>query len=270
ATIENSVLLQEHFRNYEQDNAKHVLIIVIDGRIAQQRVHIPFIRQLIDRPNRISNKFFILLIHSTAQELDHQSCFPSIFLHDWDYYFIDTCTPGSAFHLQKMLQIFTSSFETKQHDEQQSTDDKLCDLDVLFDDCLWDFCLRIQIFHQQIPQNMFKNRLAREFYQPSTSTNRRVQCLKEILQQSSQLQKRIISIYYENMSMNKNSLQKNCNSIYQMSKDILCGKRFTSLVDSLQSEIRISFTNFVSNILKFIINDYGLETFMKLSMVQNG
>ncbi|CAF4151828.1 unnamed protein product, partial [Rotaria sordida] len=270
ATIENSVLLQEHFRNYEQDNAKHVLIIVIDGRIAQQRVHIPFIRQLIDRPNRISNKFFILLIHSTAQELDHQSCFPSIFLHDWDYYFIDTCTPGSAFHLQKMLQIFTSSFETKQHDEQQSTDDKLCDLDVLFDDCLWDFCLRIQIFHQQIPQNMFKNRLAREFYQPSTSTNRRVQCLKEILQQSSQLQKRIISIYYENMSMNKNSLQKNCNSIYQMSKDILCGKRFTSLVDSLQSEIRISFTNFVSNILKFIINDYGLETLMKLSMVQNG
>ncbi|CAF4536838.1 unnamed protein product, partial [Rotaria sp. Silwood2] len=216
------------------------------------------------------NKFFILLIHSTAQELDHRSCFPSIFLHDWDFYFIDTCTPGSAFHLQKMLQIFTSSFEKKQHDEQQSTDDKLCNLNVLFDDCLWDFCLRIQIFHQQIPQNMFKNPLAREFYQPSTSTNRRVQCLKEILKQSPQLQKRIITIYYKNMSMNKNSLQKNCNSMYQMSKDILCGKRFTSLVDSLQTEIRISFTNFVSNILKFIVNDYGLETLMKLSTVQNG
>jgi hypothetical protein len=69
--------------------------------------------------------------------------------------------------------------------------------------------------------------------------------------------------------MHGESLRKNCHSIYQISKDILCGKRFTSLVDSLQSEIRISFANFVSNFLKFIVNDYGLETLSKLSTTRN-
>ncbi|CAF4539676.1 unnamed protein product, partial [Rotaria magnacalcarata] len=35
--------------------------------------------------------------------------------------------------------------------------------------------------------------------------------------------------------------------------------------DSIQSQTRNSFTNFVSNIFKFIVNDYGLETLPKLS-----
>ena len=41
------------------------------------------------------------------------------------------------------------------------------------------------------------------------------------------------------------------------------------LVDSLQSQTRTSFTNFVSNIFKFIVNDYGLETLSKLSTNEN-
>jgi hypothetical protein len=247
-------------------------VIVIDGRIRQQRLHIPFIRQIIDKTDKSCNKtppkFFLILIHSSGQELDHDSCFPSIFLHDWDYYFLDTCTPGSAFHLQKMLQIFTSSVGNRQ--EQESFDNKLCDLNILFDDCLWDFCSRIRLSIYKLPEEIFENKVAYEFYQQQTSTFRRVQCLKELLQQSTQLQKRIVSNYHENVSMKKESLDKNCNSIYQISKDILCGKRLTSLVDSLQSDIRISFTNFVSNILKFIVNDYGLETLSKLSTTEYG
>jgi hypothetical protein len=211
----------------------------------------------------------MILVHSTAQELDHQSCFPSIFLHDWDYHFIDTCTSGSAFHLQKTLQSFTSSFKTHEQ-EEESFDNTLYDLNALFNDCLWDFCSRIQILLQKLPPDMYKNHLAYEFYQRETSTARRVQCLKEILQQSTQLEKRIVNIYHENVAMNRNSLRKTCNSMYQLSKDILCGKRFNSLVDSLQSQIRISFTNFVSNFLRLIVTDYGLETLPKLSTGRTG
>ncbi|CAF4923362.1 unnamed protein product, partial [Rotaria magnacalcarata] len=42
-------------------------------------------------------------------------------------------------------------------------------------------------------------------------------------------------------------------------------QRFDGLIDSIQSQTRNSFTNFVSNIFKFIVNDYGLETLPKLS-----
>jgi len=169
-----------------------------------------------------------------------------------------------------MLQIFTSSFGKQQNqNEQESLDNILCDFNILFEDCLWDFCSRIQIFVHKLPKEMFKSKCAYEFYQQQTSTFRRVQCLKELLQQSTQLEKRIVTNYHENISMKKETLKKTCHSIYQISKDVLCGKRFTSLVDSLQSEIRISFTNFVSNFLKLIVNDYGLETLSKLSTARN-
>ena len=204
-----------------------------------------------------------MLVHSPSQELYHQSSFPSIFLHNWDFYFFDSCSPGSAFHLQKMLQIVSSSFD---HQQEEFFDNTLCDLNTLFDDCLWDFCSRIQIVLQELPENIFKTKLGYEFYQCQTNTLRRVQCLKQILQQSTELQKRIVNIYHNHLSNKKDSSKKIYNLIYQISKDILCGKRFDGLVESIQSQTRISFTNFVSNVFKFIVNDYGLDT---LSNIQN-
>jgi hypothetical protein len=201
-----------------------------------------------------------MLVHSPAQDLYHQSCFPSIFLHSWDFYFFDTCAPGSAFHLQKMLRILSSS-----HDQQQNLDNVLCDLNILFDDCLWDFCSRMQIILPDLSQNMFTNKMAYEFYQHQTKTIRRVKCVKEILRQAKQLQTRIVDIYHEYLLIKKNSSEKIYKLIYEISKDILCGKRFDGLIDSIQSQTRNSFINFVSNILKFIVNDYGLETLTKLS-----
>ncbi|CAF1222260.1 unnamed protein product [Adineta steineri] len=270
--IENSVELQEKFHNYENDRTKNVLIIVIDARIGQQRLHIPFVRQLIDKTeyscnanNRMKPKYFLMLLHSPSQDLYHQSCFPSIFLKDWDYYFFDTCAPGSAFHLQKMLRILSSSYDQ----QQPTTDNILCDLNILFEDCLWDFCSRIQIILPELPQDMFTNQMAYEFYNRQTNTMRRVKCLKQILQQSIELQKRIVNIYHEHLLTKKNSSKKIYNLIYQISKDILCGKRFDGLIGSIQSQTRISFTNFVSNIFKFIVNDYGLETLPNLSADQN-
>jgi hypothetical protein len=169
-----------------------------------------------------------------------------------------------------MLQIFTSSFNKHEHKNMESFDDTLSDLNKLFNDSLWDFCSRLQIISQDLPSNMFRNNVVYEFYQRQTSTLRRVQCLKEILQQSAQLQERIVKIYYENVAINQKSSQKTAHSIYQISKDILCGKRSNSLMDSLQSQIRVSFTTFVSNVFKFIVNDYGLETLSKLSNNENG
>ncbi|CAF5147361.1 unnamed protein product, partial [Rotaria sp. Silwood1] len=218
--IENSSELLEQFQSFEQSNQKSILIIVIDGRIGQQ-------------------------------QLNYKLCFPSIFLHDWDYWFVDTSTSGSAFHLQKKLQIFTSKIE-KSH-QKESINDYLYDLNILFDDCLWDFCSRLQINVHKLSQNLFHNSYVYEFYQRQTTTYRRVQCLKNIFQQMNQLQKQIITIYHENISMNEESLRKNCNSFYDISKDTLCGKHFTSLVDSLQSHIRISFTNFVSYIFNILL-----------------
>jgi hypothetical protein len=206
-----------------------------------------------------------MLVHSPAQDLYHQSCFPSIFLHDWDFYFFDTCAPGSAFHLQKMLRILSSS-----HDQQQTSDNTLCDLNILFEDCLWDFCSRIQIVLPALPHDMFTNKMACEFYQRQTNPIRRVKCLKQILQRSTQLQKRIVNIYHEHLLTKKNSSKSIFQLMHQISKDILCGKRFDGLIDSIQSQTRISFTNFVSNIFKFIVNDYGLETLPKLSTEHNG
>jgi hypothetical protein len=203
-----------------------------------------------------------MLVHSPAQDLYHQSCFSSIFLHDWDFYFFDICASGSAFHLQKMLRILSSS---SSHDQQANLDNVLCDLNLLFEDSLWDFCSRIQIILPELAQDMFANKMAYEFYQRQTNTIRRVKCIREILQQATQLQKRIIDIYHEHLLTKKNSSEKIYKLIYEISKDILCGKRFDGLIDSIQSQTRNSFTNFVSNIFKLIVNDYGLDTLIKLS-----
>ncbi|CAF4039893.1 unnamed protein product, partial [Rotaria sordida] len=268
--IENSNELNEQFQNFEQNDQKSILIIIVDGRINQQRIHIPFIRQLIDKSDlscnkttENSSKFFIILIHSSGQELNYKACFPSILLHDWEYWFLDTSTPGSAFHLQKMLQIFTS--KTGITHKKEAFDNSFYDLNILFDDCLWDFCSRLQINVHKLSKDMFNNLNAYEFYQRQTTSYRRVQCLKNIFQEVNQLQKYIITSYHENVSMKEESLRKNCNLIYDLAKDTLCGKHFTSIVDSLQLHIRVSFTNFVSFILKYIVDDYGLESLIKLS-----
>ena len=250
--------------------------MVVNARTVQQRLHLPYVRQLIDKTEytcntvtRAEKKYFLLLVHSPAQTIYHQSSFPAIFLHDWDFYFFDTCVSTSAFHLQKMLQILSSSYDQSQP-QHDSFDNMLCDLNVLFDDCLWEFCSRIQIVLHELPKEMFQNKSAYEFYQRQTSTSRRVQCLKQILHQSTQLQKRIVNIYHDDLSSKKNSSIKLYQLIYQISKDLLCEKRFDGLVDSIQSQTRTSFTNFVSNVFKFIVNDYGLETLSKLSTIQNG
>lgn len=241
--------------------------------MGQHRQHLPFIRQLVDKTEFICNKnrtnskqekYFLMLVHVPAQELCNPVDSPSIFLHGWDFYFFDTCTPGSAFYLQRMLQIVSSP--KKQLKEPSK--DIFCDLNVLFDDCLWDFCSRTQIFHPQLSREMFSDENAYEFYQKQTSITKRVECLKNILQRSTQIQEHIVNIYHEQLSRKKNPSQNSYNKIYQISKDLLCGKRFIGLVDSLQLQIRTSFTNFVSNILKYLANDYGLETLSKLSIDQ--
>ncbi|CAF1613019.1 unnamed protein product, partial [Didymodactylos carnosus] len=253
ATIENAVELEEKIDAYEKDEIKNVLILVIDARIGHQRQHIPFARQLIDKSEKTCNvhyqtpngvpqeqqkfmrKYFIMLLHLPAQELYNQSCFPSIFLQDWNFYFFDTCTLSSAFHLQKLLDILCQSSYSKiqqQSDQQLDDNIQLYDLNILFDDCLWEFCSRLQLVIQELPKNLFKNDIVFEFYQKQTSVIKRVQCFKQILSKCSQLQKRIMDIYHEHLLIEKQSCKKIYNLIYQISKDILCGKRFDGLVDS--------------------------------------
>ncbi|UJR16744.1 hypothetical protein I4U23_003644 [Adineta vaga] len=270
AIIENAAVLEEKFRVFEKESNKNVLIIIINGQMGQHRQHLPFVRQLVDktefdcnknRNNSRLEKYFIMLVHMPAQELYNQNGFPTIFLHGWDFYFFDTCTPGSAFHLQKMLEIVSSPKKQL----KESPKDVICDLNILFDDCLWDFCSRTQIFHTQPAQDMFSDEYAYEFYHKQTSTKQRVECLKKILERLTHVREYIVNIYHEQLSRKKNSSQTSYNKIYQISKDILCGKRLMGLVDSLQLQIRTSFTNFVSNILKILANDYGLETLSKLS-----
>ena len=265
--IENASVLEERFRAFEQERKKTVFIIVINAQLGQQRQHLPFVRQLIDRTESICNrqnnnrrveKHFLMLVHIPAQELYNQTGFPSIFLHGWDFFFFDTCTPGSAFHLQNMLQIISSP--------KEQSKEILCDLSVLFDDCLWDFCSRTQIFHPELAREMFTNENIYEFYRTQNSVNKRVECLRQILQQLPELQQEIIHLYHEQLFRKKNTSQTPYNVIYQMSKDILCGKRLIGLVDSLQLQIHTSFTNFVSNIFKYLANDYGFETFSKFSI----
>ncbi|CAF3815136.1 unnamed protein product, partial [Rotaria magnacalcarata] len=271
AMIENSNELDEQVQNFKEKVDKSVLIFIIDGRINQQRIHIPFVRQLIDKvdlacndPSENLRKFFIILMHSSGQELNHKSCFSSIFLDEWDYWFLDTSAPGSAFHLQKMLQIFTSKIGLTH--QREPLDKPFYDVNMLFDDCLWDFCSRLQInVHKLSEETMFHDRNAFEFYQIETTIPRRVQCLKNIFQQINEFQKYIITSYHENVSMKEDSLRKNCNSIYELAKDTLAGKQLTGFVDSLQSRIRVSFTQFASYILKNVIDDYGLGSLIKLS-----
>ncbi|CAF1064818.1 unnamed protein product [Adineta steineri] len=271
--IENAATLEERFRIFGKESNKNVLIIIINGQMGQHRQHLPFVRQLVDktefdcnknRTNTKQEKYFIMLVHVPAQELYSQDGFPSIFLHGWDFYFFDTCTPGSAFHLQRMLEIVSSPKKQL----KESSKDVICDLTILFDDCLWDFCSRIQIFHSQPVREMFSDEYAYEFYDKQTSVTKRVECLKKILERLTHLQEQIVNIYHEQLSRKKNSSQNSYNKIYQISKDILCGKRFTGLIDSLQLQIRTSFTNFVSNIFRNLANDYGLETISKLSNSQ--
>ncbi|CAF4219866.1 unnamed protein product [Rotaria magnacalcarata] len=273
AAIENAAELEEKLHAYEQDRDKYVLIIVVNARLTQQRLNIPFVRQLVDRTENACNrnndikqrKHFIILIHAAFDSSTNKSYFPSIFLHGWDFYFFDTCTPGSAFHLQKMLQIISSS----DNEQEEQVNDILCDLDILFGDCLWDFCSRIQIFSHELPPEMFTDKNVHEFYQRNTTLVRRVQCLKQILQKSSQSQERIINMYHEYISTRKSSLNKTYKAIYDVSKGILSGTYSSGLVDSIHYQIRISFTKFISYILEFIVNDYGLETLSRSATTKN-
>lgn len=266
--------MQDKFHEYEQDNKTKVLIIIIDTRIKQQHLHIPLVRQMVDQSeqtygsnNRTSKKHYLILIHSPAQELYHRFCFPTTFLCGWEYYFLDICGRDSAFHLQRMVEIISSSFEEEQ--KQESSSDILYDLNTLFDDCVWDFCSRIQILHKELPRESFNNKITYEFYQRETSVTKRVRCVKNIFQNCTQLQTSIISLYRNYLTAKKNSVNKIYNLIYQISKDILCGKRFDGLVESIVHRVRIPFINFVSNILKFIVNDYGLETLLNMKHVPN-
>ena len=247
------------------NDQRSLLLIIVNARTAQQRLHIPYVRQLIDTNENTGGKrekYFLLLVHSPSQTIYNQSVFPVIFLHGWDFYFFDTCISSNAFHLQNMLQILSTSADQR---DREPADEILCDLNSLFEDCLWDFCSRIQIVLHNVTSEMFSTPAAHEFYQRQTTTIRRVQCLKQILHQATQFQKRIVNIYRESLSSRKDSSQKMYQMIYQISKDILCGKRFDGLVDSIQSQTRLSFTNFVTNVLKYVVNDYGLDTLTQLS-----
>ena len=115
-----------------------------------------------------------------------------------------------------------------------------------------------------------KNELAYQFYQCHTNISKRLQILKEILRQSTELEKHILMIYHDYLSQKKDFSRKIYNLIYQISKDILCGKQLDGLVESIQSKIRLSFTNFVTNMLQYIVNDYGLDALSTLSAVRNG
>ena len=247
-------------------------MIVINARTNQQRSHIPYVRQLIDKIDYRFNsqrkenfKYFLLLVHSAAETIYHQFSFPSIFLNDWNFYFFDTCLSNNSFFIKNFLQIVTSThnYQNKNLDQNQL----LCDYNILFDDCLWEFCSRIQILLQHIPNDLFKNPCAREFYQRHTTLSRRVHCLKEVFNQCTELQKHIINRYQIYLSVKKGASKQIYSLIYKLSKEILCGKRFDGLVDSIQSQTRLSFTNFVCNLLKCIVNDYGLDTLPKLSNI---
>ncbi|CAF1276204.1 unnamed protein product, partial [Didymodactylos carnosus] len=292
--------VEEAFTLFEQDDNKNVLIIVIDGKIGQQRAHISFVRQLVDRTeynhnilekslqqaisaapvnNRQGNfamfhrhqqqqpvtqkkrfirKYFIMLLHSPAQELYHHSCYPSIFLHDWDFYFFDTSKAGNSFHLKKILELLCASY----HQSDTDNTDVLCDLNVLFDESLWSFCSRLQFILQDLSPNAFENQYARDFYARHTSIAKRVHCLKQIMKSCTELQQRIVNAYHERLSKNNHKLY---NIIYQTAKQILCGQRFEGLVDSIQTQVQSTFTNFVANILRSVVNDYGLDILSQTS-----
>ncbi|CAF1570178.1 unnamed protein product, partial [Didymodactylos carnosus] len=259
ATIENSLDLEEQFYFYENDEEKNVLLIVIGSH---QRQHIPFVRELIDKIEynynhilqHFKRKHFIMLLHSPPTELYHQSCFPSIFLNNWDIYFFDTCAPGTSFHLQKMLQVLCSS---PQQQQIKNNEGLLCDFNLLFDDSLWQFCSCLQIFTQDLPPTLDN---CKNFYKRDLNIAKRVQCLNNTMKKCIKLQQFIVNTYHERLS------SKNIYSmIYETAKQIVCGKKFLGLVDSISKEIHDSFTHFVSSILIYLVNDYGLETLSRTS-----
>lgn len=253
-----------------EDKNKSILITIIDGRTRQQTVHIPFVRRLIDRKELllkkspgVSPKYFILLLHSTGQELNHRSCFPSTFLYDWDYWFVDSSSSGGTVHLQKMLEIFLSKLPLRTIPKELEVPSH--NFKNLFDDCLWDFCSRFHIPNAEMSEALFETSPAREFYQRETTTSRRVECLKEIFHKAKLLRQHIINIYHEKVTMQGDALRKSCNSIYQICRDTLCGKQLTGFAEVLQARIRASFSHFVSAILKFMVDDYGLEALVVFS-----
>ncbi|CAF5059862.1 unnamed protein product, partial [Rotaria sp. Silwood1] len=65
--------------------------------------------------------------------------------------------------------------------QNETLDASLYDLNMLFDDCLWNFCSRLQINVHKLSEDMFHNGNAYEFYQRQTTTYRRVQCLKKTI-----------------------------------------------------------------------------------------
>ncbi|CAF1398523.1 unnamed protein product, partial [Didymodactylos carnosus] len=290
SVINNETDLREKFDLFKNDKQQDVLIIVINAKHGTNREHIPYVRELIDKTectNNILNnldsfssdnimhlrtmkqqqqflrKYFIMLLHSPSQEIFNQSYYPSIYLYDWDFYFFDTCTPNTAFHLQKMLSILCSSSKRSIEERQQQTtnDNVLCDLNVLFDESIWEFCSRLEILMKELPLELKKSN-AYDFYERNTNIAKRVNCLKQIIQKCPQFQQRIVNTYHEHLSKNNHSMFK---LIYETAKQILCGQRFDGLVDSIHLQITKSFTNFMSYVLKNIVNDYALTSLWKTS-----
>ncbi|CAF4475395.1 unnamed protein product, partial [Didymodactylos carnosus] len=202
STINNEIDLREKFDSFKNNKVQDILIIVIDAKYGTNIEHIPYVRELIDKTectNNILNnlhsftsnnimhlrtiqqhqlflrKYFIMLLHSPSQEIFNQSYYPSIYLYDWDFYFFDTCAPNTAFHLQKMLSILCSSSKQSMHEPQQKTtnDNVLCDLNILFDESIWEFCSRLQMLMQELPLELKKSN-AHDFYERNTNIAKRV------------------------------------------------------------------------------------------------
>lgn len=262
--------MKEEMEKFKQNPKQLICLFLIDGRINQQRVHIPYIRHLIDIEHLSMNeslenpaKFFVIVIHSSGQELNYKSCFPSIFLQGWDFWYVDTSTPGSSFHLKKKLEIFTAN--DKSLDERDTVNEYSFDLNTIFDDCLQEFCARLEITSHKPAASQFKNQDIYAFYLIETSTSERFRILKSIFQRFNQLQKLIIKAYHDGASKNDKSLNQSLDEIRRMAKDTLSGKSYNSVVDSLEAQIRVSFSSFVSFTLNQMINDYGLNALNKLS-----
>lgn len=262
--------MKDEIEKFKQNSKLSICLTLVDGRINQQRMHIPYIRHLIDLDDASmsesfgsSSRFFVILIHSAGQELNYKSCFPSIFLNGWDFWYVDASTPGSSFHLKKSLELLTKNENSFGH--QDIVDESSFDLNIIFDECLEEFCARLEIASHKMSSPNIQNSDIYKFYLNETSATERHRILQTMFQQFSHLQKLIIKIYHDGIAKDGKSLSQSQDDLRRMAKDTLSGKSFDSVVDSLETHVRSSFSNFVSFILNHIINDYGLYTLSKLS-----
>ena len=120
SSIPSQRLVLDLLRTFINSGTANVLIIVVNMQQIKQKEVVNHIRIMIEQEEAVSQKqgskqkLFVLLLHFPPTEFRSRCCYPSLFLHGWDHYYLDTIahSVATSLDIQMWLQTYCFPQET--------------------------------------------------------------------------------------------------------------------------------------------------------------